>query len=151
MKIDLEHPFKNDYKYGYLVIDKEPRRLVILVDFENKRSSISYARYLMSCHIGEYVDKNYEVDHIDNNKLNDDINNLQLLSKLDNIRKSHIIAKTLTLNCPICGKEFIIAERNYKCKIKNNIIPTCSRTCGHKKSVITAKNNRDLKNNQNLD
>ena len=31
MKIELEYPYKDLYKYGYLVINKEPRRNVIFV------------------------------------------------------------------------------------------------------------------------
>lgn len=134
MKINLEYPFNEDYKAGYLNINKEPRRLVLLVKKDNTKTSISYARYLMTCKLKRYLDKAEHVDHIDNNKMNDTIDNLQILSITENNKKDrsfrNIKAKTITLKCPVCN--IIFEKRFYQItnKLKNNKIPTCSRKCG---------------------
>lgn len=67
MKIDLQFPFTEDYKAAYVNINKEPRRVCLLVRKNNNKTSISYARYLMSCHLNKFLSKNEHVDHIDAN------------------------------------------------------------------------------------
>lgn len=113
-----------------------------------KRSSTQYARYKLSVSLSRYLTKDETVDHIDNNKTNNDLSNLQILSIGDNVRKSHKKPLFVT-NCFICGKSFNV-KRNLtieqKLKCKNNEL-CCSRECGHKKSVITAKANRLTKLN----
>ena len=133
MKFDLQIPFSEDYKSGYLLINKEPRRLVLLVRNDGTKTSISYARYLYSCKIGQYLDKTVQVDHIDNDKMNDVIENLQLLSPIENLLKSKKSALLFNFICPICKKEFTLTKQ----RACNKINPTCSRSCGGKKSHIT--------------
>lgn len=134
MKINLEYPFSKDFKSGYLNINKEPRRLVLLVDFDNNKTSLSYARYLMSVKEKRYLEKYEHIDHIDNNKLNDDINNLQILSqKENNIKKNEYLgikSIPLELICPVCNNKFYRKPHRVNYKLKNGKIPTCSRKCG---------------------
>lgn len=88
-KIKLMYPFSEDYLSGYLNINKEPRRVVALIKKDKSRTSISYARYLMSCELKRYLNRDEQVDHVDNNKLNDIIENLQILShKENNIKRN---------------------------------------------------------------
>ena len=138
MKINLEYPFNQDFKTAYVNTNKEPRRVCLLVREDNSRTSMSYARYLMSCHLGRYLSSEEHVDHIDNNKLNDVIENLQILSQLENNRKSNYKGLFSTFICPICSKEFNLDKR--QAYGKNN--PACSRKCGYIKMSITraAKN-----------
>lgn len=135
MKIELKSPFILEFKAAYLNINKEPRRVVLLVRKDNTKTSMSYARYLMCCHLNRFLKKEEHVDHIDNNKLNDCIENLQILSaKENNIKKNSNLGikleEDIELNCPICGIKFIRPARNIKFKIKNGKNPTCSRKCG---------------------
>lgn len=140
-KINLQLPFLNDYKSGYLNINKEPRRVVLLVKFDGSKTSISYARYLMSCHLNRYLNRDEHVDHIDNNKLNDVIENLQILTQKENNQKNK--SRTYkTLICPICKKEFTKEARQLNSKIKNGKIPTCSRICG---GVMSSFNKSSIK------
>jgi hypothetical protein len=68
MKIKLESPFKELYKFGYLnECNQEGRRQICLYNNEQDRTTISYARYLYSCNIGNLVDDKFEVDHINGN------------------------------------------------------------------------------------
>lgn len=87
MKIKLEYPFSEDWRLGYLRINREGRRVVDLFNSNNDRTTISYARYLMSVSLKKYIPKKYEIDHIDNNKTNDSLENLQLLLPKDNLAK----------------------------------------------------------------
>ena len=84
MKIQLEYPF-NDYA-GYLVINPEGRKNICLIplDKTKKRTTISYARYLVSVNEKRILSKKEQVDHIDGNKTNDVISNLQILSAKEN-------------------------------------------------------------------
>lgn len=97
MKIDLESPFKEIWKQGYLVVNPEGRKNVCLVNSKSHRTTISYARYLYSVSIGSIVEPNMEVDHIDNDKTNDVIDNLQLLQKRENTQKARRVSKQRTM------------------------------------------------------
>lgn len=84
-KIELEYPYSEDFKAGYLNINKEPRKTLLLVRNDGSKTSTSYARYLK---------EEEHVDHIDNEKLNDNITNLQILSTKDNnIKKNKFYDK----------------------------------------------------------
>lgn len=134
MKIELDYPFNEQFKSGYLLTNKEPRRVVCLVGKDNSKTSVSYARYLLSCHLRRFLTKDEHVDHKDNNKLNDFVDNLQILTNLENNKKS---AKGQTLKdfkCSICGKTFQLTARQSHKKE-----PTCSRKCGGIKSHLTKK------------
>jgi len=129
MKIDLQIPYKKDWRAGYLVTNPENRRTVILFNNKKNRSSVSYARYLMACHLKRYLTLNEHVDHIDNDKTNDTIPNLQILTQAENSKKA---AKGKTYRdfiCPVCQKEFQLESRQSH---KNQ--PCCSRKCGGIKS-----------------
>ena len=89
MKITLQTPYKEDWKFGYLVINPENRRTVILFNDNNNRSSVSYARYQLAVKLQRYLTNNEFADHIDNDKTNDDINNLQILTRKENNLKSN--------------------------------------------------------------
>lgn len=141
-KIDLEYPYSEDYISGYLNINKEPRRVLSLIKKDGTKTSVSYPRYLMACHLKRYLDKYEHVDHIDNNKLNDVIENLQILTpKENNIKKNEFydikLADEITLTCPICGVEFSRPSRNVKHKLHIGKTVCCSRRCGGINSHIT--------------
>lgn len=136
-KIDLQYPFSKDYKAGYLNINKEPRRVVLLVKKDGTKTSTSYARYLMACYLRRYLKKSECVDHKDDNPLNDTIDNLQILSyKQNNIKKNirHNIfaAADIVMICPVCNNEFSRPSRNAKHKLEKGKKPCCSRKCGGK-------------------
>lgn len=135
MKIDLKFPYDQDWKYGYLVINPEGRRTLILYNSHSNRSSTSYSRYLVAVNIGRYLLPEEHVDHIDENKTNDSIENLQILTLSQNNIKSNK-KPDIELICPVCGIKFtrsLTQLRGRKHKIKDNLI-ACSRRCGGKKS-----------------
>jgi hypothetical protein len=94
MKIILDTPYKEHWKSGYLVTNKENRKTVILYNNKYNRSSVSYARYQMTVFLGHYIDKSLHVDHIDNDKTNDSLLNLQLLTLKENATKQGLKIRT---------------------------------------------------------
>lgn len=118
MKIDLQFPYTQDWKNGYIVTNPEGRKTVILYNTQIDRSSTQYARYLLSVSLKRYLTEDETVDHIDNNKSNDDPSNLQILTRTENIKKS---AKGITITehgtlsmyryckCDLCK----LAKKNY--------------------------------------
>ena len=117
MKLTLQTPYKEDWKFGYLVINPENRRTVILFNNKNNRSSVSYARYQLAVKIQRYLTNNEFADHIDNDKTNDDINNLQILTRKENNLKSSKGITWIDMICPKCNTTFlhqlVTIERNY--------------------------------------
>lgn len=87
MKLELEEPFASSWKRGYLQKNREGRTIVCLFNSNKDRTTIAYARYLMSVKLGRLLEATEEVDHIDNDKSNDSIENLQLLSGAENRQK----------------------------------------------------------------
>lgn len=134
MKIETQYPFDN-YN-GYIVINKENRKHLCLINKINKkeRTTISYARYLMSIKEKRILNKNEQVDHIDGNKTNDIIENLQILSKKENNIKKYIetnkTLKMISLQCPNCNKIFDIRMGN-SFLVKKGYYNTCSKNCNY--------------------
>lgn len=131
-KIELEYPYSQDWKRGYLTQRQsgkdKGRRNVSLVGFNNERSSVSYARYLMSVHLGRYLNLSEHVDHINSDKSDDRIENFQILSPGENMMKERETAKMVKLICYFCGIEFTRLRKHTTHKPKNNNV-YCSRKC----------------------
>ena len=108
------------------------RKMVALVSPEH-RTTMSYARYLMTLHLGRELTDQEEVDHIDDDYTNDVIENLQILTpeqnkaKQDKLRREQAL---ITLTCPQCGEEFTRFRRFTKMRNGGSGEPSCcSRRC----------------------
>lgn len=121
-KIKLEGPYATKYKSGYLNTNTEGRKTLALYNNPKDRSSVSYARYLMSVKLGRFLTADEQVDHIDKNKANDSLDNLRVISQKENILYSaeRSILKKI---CCMCCKEFFVEARFARQQ-------TCSRQCG---------------------
>ena len=113
----------------YINTNKEPRRVATLHK-TNYNTSMSYAKYLYTSHYKCDVAKGDEVDHINGDKMDDRIENLQVISKRNNIHKSHTRKEFVELTCPVCGEKFLYEKRN----LNTHPNPCCSRKCGGIKS-----------------
>ena len=126
MAKDAEYPYLG-YTLYLSFHKKEKRMMAIFLDKNTKKvsTSTSYARYLMAVHLGRFLTKDEQVDHIDNDKSNDSINNLQILAPRENREKYARIKPTVPVLkiCPICSKAFSVRFHLRKTK-------SCSRTCG---------------------
>lgn len=121
--------------YGPYTRKRDNRQIIITIDCNNVKHTISYPKYIMECHLNRYLSKDEQIDHIDGNPLNNNISNLQILhlgqhQKLDAIRNEDVIVK-----CTYCGKIFKIkgskiAQHNRKDKHQSGYF--CSKTCSGK-------------------
>lgn len=148
-RIIADYPY-NEY-YLYIVFHKkEGRRYANLIPIDKtselKRTTISYARYLMSVKEKRILNKDEHIDHKDDNKLNDDINNLQILSlKENNIKKSKQIGrKMVILKCPYCNNVFEKEKRKTHL-IKGGIYTGCSRKCSTTFGSLLQHHSNDIK------
>lgn len=87
-RFNLLYPFNEKWLCGYIVTNPERRRNVCLVGGA-PRTTISYARYLMSVKLGRFLKDDEHVDHIDHDKTNDTLRNLQLINRAENIGKEN--------------------------------------------------------------
>lgn len=133
-QILLEKPYSDIWSRGYIVVNPEGRKTLILYNSPTYRSSTQYARYLLSVKIGRFLTDAETVDHIDGDKTNDSIDNLQILSRTENNRKT-FKKKDVELICPVCGKHFIRTRTQLRGRLerasKNDVC--CSRKCVYKK------------------
>ena len=135
MKIELKYPYNKVWKYGYVSINGEGRETLTLYNSNNDRSVTQYARYLLAVKLGRFLTEDETVDHIDGDKTNNSIDNLQILSIVDNIRKSQKKPDFICI-CPVCKKVFrrshnhpSVRGKEKKLKIERGEL-CCSRKCG---------------------
>lgn len=101
-----ENPYQDYYVYGPTYNSSIDRYMIFLVKKDrSSRTSMTYARYLMSIHLGRVLGPEEQIDHINNDHKDDRIENLQILSISENNKKS-ASHKTILLRCPECGKLF---------------------------------------------
>lgn len=130
MKQEISEYYKNQgFECVYINTNKEPIRVAVLHK-KNYNTSMSYAKYLYTSYYKCKIAKGYEVDHINNDKMDDRIENLQVISKKNNICKSHSKKEIVELKCPVCKKKFLYEKRN----LNSHPNPCCSRKCGGIKS-----------------
>ncbi len=138
MKIEISDYYRQKgYKYVYVIMNKEPRRMAILRKPDGTMKTISYAKYLYTSHYKCDVMDGDHVDHINADKLDDRIENLQVISAEYNIKKDKKGREMVEMVCPVCGSKFLFEKRNIP--FRNN--PCCSRRCGGIKSHWSLKEN----------
>jgi hypothetical protein len=81
MKIKLEGPYAKIWRLGYLVVEQSGRKIVLLSNSKEEKTTISYAKYLMSIKLNRLIDSMEIIGHKDDNFKNDVIDNLVLMTK----------------------------------------------------------------------
>lgn len=115
--------------YGPYLHKKLQRRIVVIIFSDGRRTTKSYARYLMEKQLGRELSNNEEVDHIDGNKLNDGISNLQILTKSENIRKGRVL-EMISFYCLRCGQVCSKPAAKIRANRKQGKLgPFCGRSC----------------------
>lgn len=130
MKIEVSDYYKNKVRLAYVVENKEPRRVCIMVYYDGTKHSMSYAKYLYTSYYKCDVPKGEQIDHINGDRMDDRIENLQKVSKEYNLLKDRKGKTMIELTCPVCGKQFLFYSRN----LSTHPNPCCSRKCGGIKS-----------------
>lgn len=112
------------------------RQIVILIEHNGKRRTVSYPKWLMECQLGRKLDPNLEtVDHIDSDIDNNDLSNLRLVPREEHSADDTRRVKPVKFTCAWCDKEFERSPRLIRDKAKKNKAgPFCSRACAGKYS-----------------
>lgn len=146
MVLNLESPFKEIWRKAYLRVGKDGRKRVDLVNWPDSRTTISYARYLLSVKECRFLEDWEEADHKDGDRTNDELSNLQILTKDEHKAKTKVELSGLTILsylCANCGNEF--ERRQGQVRGEN---PFCSRACNAK---YNRKHNGWIGNYKELD
>lgn len=112
------------------------RQIVIVVENNGKRRTVSYPKWLLEMQLGRKLDPNLEtVDHIDSNFDNNDLSNLRIVERREHSGDDTRRVKNLDLNCAWCNNEFQRSPRLIRDKAKKQKAgPFCSRNCAGKYS-----------------
>lgn len=112
---------------------KDGRKHVIH-DEDGVRRTQSYPRYLMEEYLERALLPEETVDHINEDFTDDRLENLQLLSGVENKKKSAPGEEILFFICPVCSIKFQKSAAVYR---HNQIVqgkagPYCSKSCSGK-------------------
>lgn len=94
-----EAPFLGWKIYGPYLDRKQNRKIVVLVG-DGHRTTMSYARYLLSVREGSVPVDGIDADHVDDDSSNDSPENIQPLTRAANIAKGHAARKPATTKSP---------------------------------------------------
>lgn len=120
-------PFEDYRVYGPYQDRKQQRQIVVLVSGIH-RTTMSYARYLLSIRFGAVPDRDIEADHVDDDRTNDEPGNIQPLLRIENVRKNRPQPAIAHLVCPGCDKPFARLRRQTHL-VKGGNPSSCSRKC----------------------
>lgn len=115
---------------------QDGRQIVIVVERNGKRRTVSYPKWIMELHLGRRLDPDKEtVDHWDSDYNNNDINNLKLIPRKEHSANDTRRVKHIKLTCAWCDEEFERSPRIVRDKAKKKKAgPFCSRKCAGKYS-----------------
>lgn len=83
MKIDLQGPYSLLWSWGGLYEQPNGRKVVFLSNSRTNKTTISYAKYLMTVKLNRLLEENELVGHKDEDVTNDSIDNLVLTTKAE--------------------------------------------------------------------
>lgn len=111
------------------------RQIVIVVDKNGKRRTISYPKWIMELQLGRKLGPDDTIDHLDGDHENNDINNLKVVPRSEHSADDTRRVKEVELECAWCGKKFKRSPRLLREKArKGKAGPFCSRVCSGKYS-----------------
>lgn len=115
---------------------KDGRQIVIVIENNGKRRTVSYPKWIMELQLGRKLDPNLEtVDHIDSNFDNNNLDNLRLVPRNEHSGDDTRRVKPVQFTCAWCDKEFERSPRLVRDKArKNKAGPFCTRNCAGKYS-----------------
>jgi|SRR6185436_6817105 len=115
---------------------RDGRQIVIVVNDDGTRRTVSYPKFLVEEHLGRILDPDLEtIDHIDSNFDNNNLDNLRIVERSQHSGDDTRRVKLVKFDCAWCGKEFERSPRLVRDKAKKNKAgPFCSRGCAGKYS-----------------
>lgn len=114
-------------------LGKDNRLRVIYVE-NNKKTTISYPKYLMELNLNRHLTEMETVQHLDGNPLNNDLSNLTILNRSEHAKIDAIRLKDSILTCQWCKKEFLVKGSKLCHRLRNdrNSNSFCSKQCSGK-------------------
>jgi hypothetical protein len=111
--------------------EKDGRQIVVVIENNGKRRTVSYPKWLMELQLGRPLDPNLEtVDHVDSNIDNNNLDNLRLVPREEHSADDTRRVKHVKFDCAWCDKQFERSPRLIRDKSKKNKAgPFCSRSC----------------------
>lgn len=115
---------------------KDGRQIVIVVERNGRRRTVSYPKWIMELQIGRKLDPDREtVDHFDGNIDNNAVSNLRIVPRKEHSADDTRRVKKVKLRCAWCDKSFERSPRLLRDKArKGKAGPFCSRSCAGKYS-----------------
>lgn len=128
--------YGDDFKVYGPYKKENGRQIVIVVDHNGNKRTISYPKWIMELQLGRPLDKDLEtVDHWDSNFDNNSLDNLRLMPRSEHSENDTRRVKLVKFKCAWCDKEFERSPRLIRDKAKKNKAgPFCSRGCAGKYS-----------------
>lgn len=126
-------------------------RLRLVLIFKNKRTTISYPKYLMEVHLGRYLKEDETVDHIDGNPLNNNLLNLQVIPRSLHVSLDVKRIEDQTYICVWCNNSFVIEGSKVRNRRRNKAGPFCSRSCSGKYGAALQNRKIEKLPSSNLD
>ncbi|RLI60343.1 MAG: hypothetical protein DRO67_09220 [Candidatus Asgardarchaeum californiense] len=121
--------------YGPYFNGRYNRKIVIVVDKNGIRRTVSYPKWIMELQIGKVLDPDDTIDHFDGDINNNDINNLRIVPRKEHSADDTKRVKKVKLQCAWCNKTFERSPRLLREKArKGKAGPFCSRSCAGKYS-----------------
>lgn len=111
------------------------RQLVIVVDKNGVRRTVSYPKWLMELQLGRKLGPDETIDHWDSNIDNNNMDNLRVMPRDEHSADDTRRVKPVKFKCAWCDQEFERSPRLIRDKArKNKAGPFCSRPCAGKYS-----------------
>jgi hypothetical protein len=128
--------YADDFKIWGPYKKKNGRQIVIVVNHNGKKRTVSYPKWIMECQLGRQLDPDKEtVDHYDSNFDNNNLDNLRIVERSQHSGDDTRRVKHVKFNCAWCDKEFERSPRLIRDKAKKNKAgPFCGRGCAGKYS-----------------
>jgi len=114
----------------------DSRQIVIVIDRNGVRRTVSYPKWIMECQVGRPLDQDFEtVDHKNYDFLDNSLDNLRIVPRDEHSADDTRRVKNVKFTCAWCDKEFERSPRLVRDKAKKNKAgPFCSRQCAGKYS-----------------
>lgn len=110
---------------------KDKRAIVIIVNEDGSRRTVSFPKYIMEQHLGRPLDPNIEtVDHINRDHSDNSIDNLRVIDRKQHSADDTRRVKLIDLECDQCHKKFQRSPRLMRDKNKKGSQGKfCSKSC----------------------
>lgn len=120
----------DDFKLYGPYYRQDGRQIVVVVEKDGKRRTVSYPKWLMELQLGRRLSIDETIDHWDSDFNNNNLDNLKVIDRSEHSRQDTRRVKNIKFDCAWCDKQFERSPRLIRDKSKKNKAgPFCSRPC----------------------